>query len=432
MRKILIILTFITLSSNSYAIYGWIEYQTPLNERVRGIAFVNSLTGWALGDSGRIIKSTNGGVSWILQNMGTNYRMSSLSFINENTGWIAGGSRNLFALNNYYLYGTTNGGSTWDSIYYGIIDQSYINRVYLQSPNLGFMLGDGGNGSGTQGFFYKSTDFGNSWITQLWPTHTYPDIKFKDNNTGWVLTHYIDDIGHDTTTIMKTTNAGLSWFKIYSRRSLNLSKITYIGNDDLIITGESFMQGNQGRFFLRSTNGGASWDSTLLTSGFNVIPYFVSFNIGWWSDQDGIYKTTDGGISFINQFTSPAYSIFFIDSLNGWAAGENGVIYRTVTGGVTGIAPINNSIPGKMSLYQNYPNPFNPSTLIKFDIAWNSHTNITIFDNTGRLIESLLNQSLSPGTYEVQWNAESYPSGVYYYRLETDGFSQTKKMLLIK
>ncbi|RPI16845.1 MAG: T9SS C-terminal target domain-containing protein [Ignavibacteriae bacterium] len=88
-------------------------------------------------------------------------------------------------------------------------------------------------------------------------------------------------------------------------------------------------------------------------------------------------------------------------------------------------------------LYDNYPNPFNPSTKIKFSVASNvkremSNVKITVFDVIGREITTLVNEQLKPSTYEVEWNASDYPSGVYFYTLTTESFSETKKMILIK
>ena len=57
---------------------------------------------------------------------------------------------------------------------------------------------------------------------------------------------------------------------------------------------------------------------------------------------------------------------------------------------------------------------------------------LTVYDILGRQVATLVNEKLSPGTYEVEWNASNYPSGVYFYKLETGNFSQTKKLILIK
>ena len=86
---------------------------------------------------------------------------------------------------------------------------------------------------------------------------------------------------------------------------------------------------------------------------------------------------------------------------------------------------------------QNYPNPFNPSTLIKFDIpngAKNEKSNvkIVIYDVLGKQVAVLLDEKLSPGTYEVDWDASDYPSGVYFYSLSSESVVQTRKMVLIK
>lgn len=83
-------------------------------------------------------------------------------------------------------------------------------------------------------------------------------------------------------------------------------------------------------------------------------------------------------------------------------------------------------------LYQNYPNPFNPSTTIKFSIPENLFVSLKIYDISGKLAADLVREKLSQGLYEYQWNASSFPSGVYFYKLETESFTQIKKMVLVK
>ncbi len=83
-------------------------------------------------------------------------------------------------------------------------------------------------------------------------------------------------------------------------------------------------------------------------------------------------------------------------------------------------------------LKQNYPNPFNPSTSIKFFIPENTFTSLKIYDVNGRQISVLENKVLIIGEYEYQWNASNLPSGVYFYKLETENFTQTRKIILVK
>ncbi|HEX2786640.1 MAG TPA: S8/S53 family peptidase [Ignavibacteria bacterium] len=99
---------------------------------------------------------------------------------------------------------------------------------------------------------------------------------------------------------------------------------------------------------------------------------------------------------------------------------------------VLGISSNENLIPEKFQLHQNYPNPFNPSTTIKFGLAQNSFVKISVYDMLGREVAQLVNQRLNAGTHEASFNASNLTSGTYFYKLETEYFTETKKMLLIK
>ncbi len=102
-----------------------------------------------------------------------------------------------------------------------------------------------------------------------------------------------------------------------------------------------------------------------------------------------------------------------------------------------GITQISSTIPERFALSQNYPNPFNPTTKIKFSIPSETglksvFAKLTIFNSLGKEIETLLSNELTAGTYEVDWNASSYPSGVYFYKLSYGSYADTKRMLFVK
>ena len=97
-----------------------------------------------------------------------------------------------------------------------------------------------------------------------------------------------------------------------------------------------------------------------------------------------------------------------------------------------GIQNISGEIPEGFSLMQNYPNPFNPSTKIRFAIPQSGLVKLNVYNAIGQKVTELVNTNLSAGTYESTWDAENAAGGVYFYKLETDGYSETKKMLLIK
>jgi hypothetical protein len=97
-----------------------------------------------------------------------------------------------------------------------------------------------------------------------------------------------------------------------------------------------------------------------------------------------------------------------------------------------GIVSNHNEIPERFSLYQNYPNPFNPSTKVRFEIPELRFVKLVIYDILGKEVSTLVNEELKPGSYEVEWSASNYPSGVYFYKLITENFKLTKRMILIK
>ncbi|MCC7159079.1 MAG: T9SS type A sorting domain-containing protein [Ignavibacteria bacterium] len=99
---------------------------------------------------------------------------------------------------------------------------------------------------------------------------------------------------------------------------------------------------------------------------------------------------------------------------------------------VLGINTVNAAIPFDFSLSQNYPNPFNPQSKIRFQISKFSDTRLIVYDMLGKEIETLVNQELREGTYEVDFDGSKYSSGVYFYKLITRDFAETRKMILLK
>jgi hypothetical protein len=89
-------------------------------------------------------------------------------------------------------------------------------------------------------------------------------------------------------------------------------------------------------------------------------------------------------------------------------------------------------LPTDYELFQNYPNPFNPVTKIKFGLPQTSQTKLIIYDVLGREVFTLINGELRGGYHEVEFNASELSSGIYFYRLIANKFTEIKKMILIK
>lgn len=99
---------------------------------------------------------------------------------------------------------------------------------------------------------------------------------------------------------------------------------------------------------------------------------------------------------------------------------------------LTGVQQLGSEIPKEYKLYDNYPNPFNPVTTIKFDIQKQGLTKIIIYNILGKEVSMHLNKNLNAGTYQIIWDANSYPSGVYYYSINVNEFNKVNRMILLK
>ena len=97
------------------------------------------------------------------------------------------------------------------------------------------------------------------------------------------------------------------------------------------------------------------------------------------------------------------------------------------------VAPLNGkSLPEAYALAQNYPNPFNPVTQMSFDLPKASHVTLTVYNVLGQEVDVLLDGKMEPGRHRVEWDANAFSTGVYFYRIAADNFTETKKMLLLK
>jgi photosystem II stability/assembly factor-like uncharacterized protein len=342
----------------------------------KDIKFVNENTGFICSDSGKIFKTTNAGVSWNSMNSGTVNHLMRMDFFDENTIVIAGYKRTIIK--------TTNSGMNWVSLIPNHDTLDFYGCKIISENN--YIV------TGTGSAIYSSMNAGANWIASgmgvvnpLWAT------EFIDENTGW-LTGCCG-------MFIKTTNAGLSWTpEAYLTLGYTLFTMKFINNTTGYISGENGIM-------YRTTNQGNSWDSTVTPT--NEI----------------------------------LYSVNMANSSTGWAVGNFGTILKTTNGGgqgyTIGINQLSNEIPKNFKLYNNYPNPFNPETKIKFDIGIGvsggvSNVIVNIFDINGRLVETLVNRELRPGSYEVNWNASGKSSGVYFYRLIAGDMRETRKMVLIR
>lgn len=107
-------------------------------------------------------------------------------------------------------------------------------------------------------------------------------------------------------------------------------------------------------------------------------------------------------------------------------------VIKSLYGNATGVKNNTAATPAEFNLKQNFPNPFNPSTVINFQLAKSGFVSLQIYDILGREIKTLLNQNMETGIHNINFDAQGLPSGIYLYKLKTDGFTSVKKMMLMK
>lgn len=143
------------------------------------------------------------------------------------------------------------------------------------------------------------------------------------------------------------------------------------------------------------------------------------------------YKYSDLGL-MNGEPGSEVRQIAFDSKNNLWMSSNWGIVEFKPDGIVTGIRENKNQTPDSYLLSQNYPNPFNPSTIIKYQVPKESFVNIKVYNVIGKEIGTLVNENKQAGVYEVNFNASSLPSGVYFYRIISGNYTTIKKMMLLK
>ena len=431
-RYILIVIFLVFFTSLNYSQQYWIRQNSPTNFNLRKCFFVDSLTGWIAGDSGVIIKTTNGGINWQTQNSQIKSYITTVFFLNKRLGWgmawdFSGGFYGTIMLK------TTNGGTNWDTTQYPISD-TYLRTITFQDSLIGYV-------GGYPLSLLKTTNGGINWFNcpkDSTPISGFPinNFAFYNNKFGFACGGIMDIAG----VVWKTTNYGNYW-TTYIAASEPVNAIVF--QDSLRAIGVCGDY-EYGPSIIRTSNAGINWSYTNL--GTFGVPTALSFRTqleGWApvTYNMTMYMTSDGGNNW-KEFATPdssfIFDLMFTDKRNGYAVGDNGVIlkYNTTLIGITNNN--NTELPLIPHLYQNYPNPFNPSTNISYEIPDYSYVILKIYNNLGQEIRTLYNGFQKKGNYNIKYLENSLPSGVYYYKLIIKGlnsnkeFSETKKMLLIK
>ena len=413
-RSVVFMVAWIVFINKSQS--QWFPVTLGASIELRDVYFINPDTGFVCGENGIVRMTQNGGSSWFnTQNLGIGSWTNSIFFTNSVTGFTVGSAYPGFPI----IRKTVFGGIAWNAVFYatGIINN--LHSVHFPDPFTGYAVGSNGT-------ILKTTNAGSNWFTQTSGLFDdFSSVFFTSTMSGVI-------VGYNK--ILLTTNGGDNWTSqtvTYTLKSVYFTSPT---------TG--FASGTSGSsgVLLKTENGGSSWITQ--TFGAPVYElnsiYFTSSSVGYAVGGAGaIIKTVNGGINWSPQVSgvgSWLRSVYFVDASTGYVVGTAGTVLKTTNGGGTpvGIQTTSLGIPEGFALFQNYPNPFNPSTVISYQLAANSFVTLKIYDVLSKEVAVLVNEELKAGSYEIEWNASNCPSGIYFYKLQSGEFSETKKMILIK
>lgn len=424
---------FITIKYNSIGDTVWVRRlsgeigvnQIAYSLDVDGIGNVY-VTGTGGGNYLTVSYNSNGDFLWskTYNGIGNDFDAAYKLKIKNGFLYVTGISRSVFGSSISADYLTIKytllGDSVWIKRYNGTGNNyDEPEDIYVDNSGNVYVTGFSRNTSSAESADYltiKYSSTGDSlWVRRYNGTVSGLDeaksIVVDNSGNVYVTGRSVGSNGYDYATIKYSSSGVEEWIQRYNGLTFN----SFDEANDLALD-------RVGNVYVTGTSQGATMIADYVT----------------------IRYSPQGTMQWLNRYNSPANredAAYFIavDSLgfvyvSGNSAGSN-LVADFLTMKIdkfTNIEPVNSAIPDKFSLSQNYPNPFNPETKIKFQISNSSEVKLTVFDNAGREVAVLVNHKLTPGNYEYNFNAKGLSSGIYFYKLSSENFSETKKMILIK
>lgn len=359
---ILCCIAFLLTSANAQP--GWIAKTSGTTNNLNGLYFTSLLTGYAVGNSGTIIKTIDSGATWSPLSSNVPTHLFAVYFINASTGFVAGDVGTVLK--------TTNGGSTWATQNSGV--PYHLDGIYFSNASTGVICG-------WYGTIIRTTNGGSTWnqIALSINNRDLNSLSFYDANNGIAA----GLMG----TIVKTSNGGANWITQTSGVSISLEAACYLNSSTAMTVGES---GN----IRKTTNSGVNWNNQSSGTG-NVISgvHFTGTSNGVYVGENGVIRrTSTGGTSWIAQTSNTGNwlrGVFMIDSIRGYAVGDGGTIRKTYTGGwllpaqPTQAAPANNATCVSLTPNIDWNDVAAPTATYRLQIGTNANFDTLAVDVSG-------------------------------------------------
>jgi hypothetical protein len=428
--KIKLLLITVLFCTQVYSQFTGYEFSTGITTQLNSVSNsrpnFNGCRGWSCGVNGTIIKSQiSPSAQWInLSGHGvpTNINLTNINATDTLNAFVCG------TLNSVtYVWKTSNGGNNWSLVFNQ--QNGFINAVWMKNSLMGFMEGNPVNGRWS---LWKTTNGGISWDS------TGLFLPQSGNENGWPNSFFmimtLSPPNYDTNKIWFGTNNYHIYYTSNYGQNWSAQNTSPEQNSFCIGVWYSLIIAGGSNYVLSSTNYGTNWITTSIGGSGNI----VGISPCAWSTYlvrgNSIYQRISSNWNLF--YTAPSGNYIYCDNkcsgngLDHYAVRSNGGITSLFE--IEGVKKIGNYIPKSFSLSQNYPNPFNPTTNINYQLPNTGFVKLTVFDALGREVAVLVNEQQTPGTYQIDWDASDYPSGVYFYKITSGDFSENKKMVLIK
>ena len=379
-------------------------FRQPLNfwQRWLDIKFADQSRGFAVGEHGTILRTSDGGTTWTPGMIGFNQPFRRITMPAPD---------NMFVVGKYgSLFQSADSGNSWTRSV--IATTNDVNDIVFPTPQTGWIVGAGR-------LILKTSDSGVQWNPSFTPGgDTLIAIAAHGDSSAVVFSR--------DGTVYRTLNSGQSWSTINVPDTIRWNASAAFG-DSLI-----WATGDQGVTY-HSTDRGETWSRSdvpvpVRLHGIAILDTDRVFVCG---EAGRIFYTTNSGVNWYDQYTADAhdlYAISFVDTSHGFSVGNGGVVLETMSAGtVTDVHVTASGLPDKFELYQNYPNPFNPATQIRFSIAEQGFVSLRIYNLLGQELLTLVDGVLHAGVHTTTWNPTNMASGVYFYRLEVIDTKNTSK-----
>jgi photosystem II stability/assembly factor-like uncharacterized protein len=381
--------------------------------------FADENNGYAGGSSGRLMNTTDGGTTWTQLTTNNTSTIYDLWVFDANTAFIVGSSGN--------AQKTTDGGATWTNVFVGIPGSLFSIEFYDADPNIGYIAGY----DSPTPTLARTTDMGDTWTPLVLPA------SFEQFGSAWGLgivdpnTLWVSEVGGG---IFYTNDTGATWTVMDQVGSNGLYDISIVGSD-------MWLCGSGGTILKGFSDPVIPVELTSFSAAVSGNDVMLSWNTATETNNSGFQverKLNDtweriGFVEGKGTTTNPA-SYNFTDSPNS----SGSVYYRLKQIDFDGsfeysnVVEVNIAQPNVFALDQNYPNPFNPTTTIKYSIAEQTQVSLKIYDILGNEITTLVNEVKQAGIYNIEYDASSLSSGVYFYELAAGQFISAKKMVILK